>query len=219
MRSYWTKVGPQFSNWCPPEGGRGRTETQRRKWRVSGAEVGITLHSQGGLRVATSSEDTGSGHTLHPGSRLQNCEKVDSVVLSHPFVVVCCGRLRQLTQFKIPRLTSLKWKMDHLLFFESLYLLFKLLLRVTLVDNWLPLRWLEKSVSLHCHSPTLLLWQAAWPVTALFPGSSKKDRSSATYWCMLGFPVRKVCLWDMVGRDGWITSPTQRAWIWANPRR
>ena len=41
------KVGPQFSDWCPPERGRGRTEPQRR-WRLGGAEVGIPLHSQGG---------------------------------------------------------------------------------------------------------------------------------------------------------------------------
>ena len=101
-------MGPQFSNWCSPEGGRGRTKTQRRRGRVGGAEVGITLHSQGGLRVATSSEETGAGHALHPGSRLQNCEQVGSVVLSHLLVVVCCGRPRRLTQFRIPRLTSVK---------------------------------------------------------------------------------------------------------------
>ena len=68
------KVGPQFSDWCPPERGRGRTEPQRR-WRLGGAEVGIPLHSQGGSGLPPAATRQARARAVHPGSRPQNRER------------------------------------------------------------------------------------------------------------------------------------------------
>lgn len=96
----------------PRERKRTHRDPEKKTTRQSG-EVGVTLPSQGVARVATGREERGMEHPLHPGSGLSDSRTVRrwiSVVLSHPFVVVCYGRPRQLTQFKIPGLTLFEMK-------------------------------------------------------------------------------------------------------------